>query len=178
MPAITIPAIADDGSLFPIEKMRAHELGALHLAISVFVFNTRGELLIQRRALGKYHCGGLWANTCCSHPHWQEDIAASADRRMREELGGSVPLHPLGTVTYKADVGGGLIEHERVHMFRGTTDMPTEAFHPDPEEVSELRWVSMAWLNDSLATAPEIFAPWFRLYLAHWRDIWAPDTVA
>lgn len=174
MPQITIPAIADDGSLYPIEKLRAHELGVLHLAISVFVFSPSGELLIQRRAPEKYHCGGLWANTCCSHPHWQEDIAACADRRMHEELGISLPLQPIGKVTYRADVGGGLIEHERVQMFKGTADPATWIPKPNPEEIAELQWVSMDWLIEAVDTESETFTPWFKLYVQRWRAVWAP----
>ncbi|MFN3170120.1 MAG: isopentenyl-diphosphate Delta-isomerase [Hyphomicrobiales bacterium] len=173
-PQITIPAIAEDGSLYPIEKLRAHELGVLHLAISAFVFSPRGELLIQRRAYEKYHCGGLWANTCCSHPHWQEDIADCAHRRMQEELGITLPLEPIGEVTYRADVGGGLTEHEHVHMFKGIADPQTWIPKPNPDEIAELRWVSMDRLFAENEQNPEHFTPWFRLYIQRWSDVWAP----
>jgi isopentenyl-diphosphate delta-isomerase len=174
MPQITIPAIAEDGSLYPIEKLRAHQLGVLHLAISAFVFSPKGELLIQRRAEEKYHCAGLWANTCCSHPHWQEDIAACAHRRLEEELGISLPLQPIGQVTYRADVGGGLIEHERVHMFKGMADPASLVPNPDPKEIADLRWVPMEWLFAQMKHDPEQFTPWFRLYIERWSDLWAP----
>lgn len=174
MTHITIPAIADDGSLYPIEKMKAHEVGALHIAISIFVFSPAGDLLIQQRAHDKYHCGGLWANTCCSHPHWDEDIAASAHRRMGEELGGTLPLQPIGIVTYKADVGGGLTEHERVHMFTGTVDPAQWTFRANPEEVAQTRWIAMADLQREIAESPAQFTPWFRLYVERWSDLWAP----
>lgn len=171
---ITIPAIAEDGSLYPIEKLRAHELGVLHLAISAFVFSPKGELLIQRRAREKYHCGGLWANTCCSHPHWQEDIADCAHRRMQEELGITLPLEPIGEVTYRADVGDGLTEHEHVHMFKGIADPQTWIPKPNPDEIAELRWVSMDRLFADNEQNPEHFTPWFRLYIQRWSDVWAP----
>lgn len=174
MTHITIPAIADDGTLYPIEKMRAHELGALHIAISVFAFNPAGELLIQQRAHDKYHCGGLWANTCCSHPHWEEDIAASAHRRMGEELGATLPLEPIGIVTYKADVGGGLTEHERVHMFTGTVDPAHWDLTPNPEEVAQTRWIAMPALEREMRDSPQNFTPWFKLYVERWADLWAP----
>ena len=169
-----IPAIADDGSLYPVGKMEAHERGLLHLAISIFVFDGQGNLLIQQRALDKYHCGGQWANTCCSHPHWGETIEACADRRLREELGTGLPLQPIGAITYRADVGNGLVEHERVHMFRGTADPRDWQPKPDPAEVSAVRWVSMDQLKRTLAEAPQTLTPWFRIYLSHWSGLWAP----
>jgi isopentenyl-diphosphate delta-isomerase len=121
---IIIPAIADDGTLFPIEKMEAHRIAQQHLAISVFVFSGT-KLLIQQRAKGKYHCPGRWANTCCSHPHWQESVEDAARRRVDEELGFTVPLSKTAVIDYKADVGGGLTENERVHVFKGEADETT-----------------------------------------------------
>lgn len=170
MTEITIPAIAADGALFPVEKMAAHREGLLHLAISAFVFDG-DRLLIQRRALGKYHCGGLWANTVCTHPNWGEAPAACAARRLREELGvEGVPLAFTGVSDYRADVGGGLIEHERVHMFRGEADSRTLAVAPDPEEVAETRWVAAPDLRREMAERPDAFTPWFRIYVARWPD--------
>ena len=174
MTDIIIPAIAEDGTLFPIEKLEAHKKGQFHLAISVFVFSPDGKLLIQRRADGKYHCGGLWANTCCSHPHWEEDIAACAHRRLQEELGFTLPLRAIGQVDYRADVGNGLIEHERVHMFAGEADPATLSPVLDPEEVAELRWVDLADLRRELIEKPADFTPWFTLYVERWSDLWAP----
>ncbi|PKP65257.1 MAG: isopentenyl-diphosphate delta-isomerase, partial [Alphaproteobacteria bacterium HGW-Alphaproteobacteria-8] len=127
-------------------------------------------LLIQRRALGKYHCGGLWANTCCSHPHWGEAPDAAAARRLREELGFSTPLAATGVSEYRADVGGGLIEHERVHMFRGVTNAATLTLALDPAEVAETRWVTPEKLRAEMAAHPEAFTPWFRIYVARWPD--------
>ena len=101
--------------------MQAHRSGQLHLAVSVFLF-CGDEMLIQRRAIGKYHCGGLWANSCCTHPHWGETLAAAARRRMWEELGVWLRLSAGATLTYRARVGKGLIEHERVQLFRAEAD--------------------------------------------------------
>ena len=167
---IIIPAIAEDGRLFPIEKMHAHRAGQHHLAISVFLFSG-DELLIQRRAAGKYHCGGQWANTCCSHPHWGEAPRASALRRLGEELGIAVPLFETGIVDYRADVGDGLIEHERVHVFRGTSDKRDLSFRLDPEEVAETRWITLSDLHDWMARDPDALTPWFRIYLSRWNDL-------
>ncbi len=167
---IWIPAIADDGSLYPVEKMDAHRRGLQHLAISAFVFSG-DALLIQRRASSKYHCGGLWANTVCTHPNWDEPIEACVPRRLREELGISVPMSRTQVVDYRADVGGGLVENERVHVFRGTADRTSLAITPNPAEVEETRWVSLAHLDDEVAAHPERFTPWFRIYLNRWAEL-------
>jgi isopentenyl-diphosphate delta-isomerase len=167
--AITIPAIAADGSLYPVEKLDAHVRGLRHLAISAFLFDG-DRLLIQRRALGKYHCGGMWANTVCTHPHWGEAPAACAARRLREELGVSVALAPTGVSEYRAEVTDGLIEHEVVHMFRGAADRRTLALAPDPAEVAETRWATAAELRAEIAAEPGRFTPWFRIYVDRWPD--------
>lgn len=162
--AIMIPAIGEDGSLFPIDKLEAHEKAQLHLAISVFIFDG-DHLLIQQRARSKYHCGGLWANTCCSHPHWNESLDAAAARRLDEELGFRLPLRSVGQTDYEADVGGGLTEHERVTLFTGSADRDALELRPDPEEVEATRWVSIPDLTLAMGKNPEQFAPWFRIYL-------------
>lgn len=160
---IMIPAWVD-GTLQPVEKLEAHERGLRHKAVSVFV--TRGdEVLIQRRALGKYHTPGLWANTCCTHPDWQEDAATCAVRRLKDELGitGVAPRH-CGRVEYRADVGGGLTEHEVVEIFRAEAT-PQMSFAPNPDEVMDTRWVSRKTLTHEAKTQPERFTPWLRIYL-------------
>ncbi|MGZ9811630.1 isopentenyl-diphosphate Delta-isomerase [Pseudoroseicyclus sp. H15] len=158
-----------DGTLEPVEKLRVHEEGLRHLAISVFV--GRGdETLLQRRAEGKYHTPGLWANACCTHPRWGEAPEDCARRRLGEELGlTSGPLRHRGQVTYRADVGGGLTEHEVVEIF--TTEMPGATPRPDPNEVAETRWVSWEALEREIAAAPERFVPWLRIYLAEHRGL-------
>lgn len=176
--SIFIPAVAENGSLFPIEKMQAHVLGQLHLAVSVFVFD--GDLLlIQKRASGKYHCGGLWANTCCTHPHWRETLEACAARRLGEELGFSVSLTRHQTVDYMADVGNGLREHERVTLFSAAVDRHAIDLAPNPGEVEETRWISHADLFDETAAQPEAFTPWFRIYLDRFPGLsFAPAALA
>jgi isopentenyl-diphosphate delta-isomerase len=165
-----IPAIAADGSLFPIGKMAAHRHGVLHQAVSVFVFSG-DELLIQQRAATKYHCGSQWANSCCTHPHWGEDAQTAADRRVREELGCSVDLAPARILTYAAKVTAGLFEHERVQVFRGAADKATLQLAPDPDEVQDTRWVSLSALRSEMSRRPHDFTPWFQIYLARWSDL-------
>ena len=165
-----IPAIAADGSLFPIGKLEAHRRGQKHLAVSVFVF-AGDRLLIQRRAEGKYHCGGLWANSCCTHPHWQESAADCAGRRLVEEMGLSLRLRPCGVVDYRADVGNGLVENERVHVFRGDLPAPVDVAGYNRAEVQDVRWISEASLRREIAAEPERFTPWIRIYLQRWSEL-------
>ncbi|MEO0978461.1 MAG: isopentenyl-diphosphate Delta-isomerase [Pseudomonadota bacterium] len=167
---IIIPAVADDGSLFPVEKMAAHVQGLLHLAVSVFVFD--GDLLlIQKRAAMKYHCGGQWANTCCSHPHWDETVEACAERRLQEELGFSLALTRHQTVEYEASVGNGLSEHERVTLFTAEVDRMKLDIKPNPEEVDAVRWVDAQTLHAEVAQTPDAFTPWFRIYLDRFPEL-------
>lgn len=163
-PPIMIPGINADGSLYPVEKIKAHTDGLHHLALSVFVFDG-DKLLIQRRALDKYHCGGQWANTCCTHPHMYEDIEEAATRRLQEELGFSVPVEKKLVVEYSANVGGGLWEHERVHMFHAEADSNTLKLDLNPDEVCETRWINAEDLRADMAKNPNLYTPWFRIYL-------------
>jgi isopentenyl-diphosphate delta-isomerase len=165
-----IPAIAEDGSLHPVDKMDAHRLGILHQAISVFVFSG-DELLIQRRAAGKYHCAGQWANSCCTHPHWGEDGQAAANRRLHEELGFSLPLRPTRRLTYAAPVTDGLFEHEQVEVFRGDIVRGAIPFRLNPDEVAAVGWATPTALQRDLQRRPQDFTPWFRIYLARWDEL-------
>ncbi|MDP3897681.1 MAG: NUDIX domain-containing protein [Mesorhizobium sp.] len=167
---LVIPAIAQDGSLYPVEKLDAHRRGLKHLAVSVFVF-AGDELLVQRRAAGKYHCGGLWANTCCTHPHWDETPEACAARRLREEVGIELPLSPRAVVDYRAEVTNGLIENERVHVFEGALPAVVPVTRFDRNEVSELRWVRQAVLRREIARRPQDFTPWLRIYVDRWAEL-------
>lgn len=153
-----------DGELTPVEKLEAHQRGLRHKAVSVFVM--RGdEILIQRRALSKYHTPGLWANTCCTHPEWDETAKDCATRRLEEELGitGVSPVY-RDTIEYRADVGGGLIEHEVVDLFTGQAS-PNMTIAPNPDEVMETRWMTFRELQTTVATFPDRFTPWLRIYL-------------
>ncbi|MGR3433681.1 MAG: isopentenyl-diphosphate Delta-isomerase [Shimia sp.] len=154
-----------DGRLTPVEKLRVHREGLRHKAISVFVMDG-GDVLLQRRALSKYHTPGLWANTCCTHPFWGEDPADCAVRRLREELGiTGLYLSHRDTIEYRAEVGDGLIEHEVVEMFVAQTDRSLKVA-PNPEEVAETRWADLYDLRAEVARRPERFTPWLRIYLA------------
>ncbi len=150
--------------------MQAHRAGTLHLAVSVFVFD-RDDMLIQRRAATKYHCGGQWANTCCTHPYWDEPLKEAAQRRLFEELGFRLPLAPAGTLTYATPVTQGLFEHERVQVFAGAADRTRLRLAPNPEEVMETRWTSRAELKSELEAQPQNIAPWFRIYLKRWSEL-------
>lgn len=164
-----IPALNADGSLYPIEKLDAHKRAIPHLAISIFIFDD-DRMLLQRRALTKYHCGGQWANTCCSHPHWGETLAASADRRLVEELGFTLPLTPGRQVEYRADVGQGLTEHEHVTFYFGHAKLDTLVIYPNPDEVVETRWATYQEVAEGIAAAPENYAPWFRIYMERFPE--------
>lgn len=155
----------DNGVLQPLDKLDVHRRGLKHKAISVFV--TEGDrVLIQRRALSKYHTPGLWANTCCTHPYWGESDLDCAERRLREELGiTGLHLTHAGEIEYRADVGGGLIEHELVQVYTART-MPDLSITPDPMEVADTDWINLVALRSITERFPERFTPWLRIYLA------------
>lgn len=158
-------------------KLDVHREGLLHRAFSVFVFNAAGELLMQRRADCKYHFAGLWSNTCCGHPRPGESTAAAAARRLREELGISVPLSEQTALVYRArDSVSGLIEHEYLHVFRGElSDGRGGEPHPDPDEVGAWQWVSIPDLRQCLADGSGAFTPWFALLF---QRVCAPEASA
>ncbi|MFM7812943.1 MAG: isopentenyl-diphosphate Delta-isomerase [Flavobacteriales bacterium] len=152
----------DDNPLGLAEKMEAHRSGLLHRAFSIFIFNTKGEMLIHRRALDKYHSAGLWTNACCSHPLPEENLQAAAARRLNEEMGMSCNLEWKFSFVYFANLEHGLIEHELDHVFMGVTD---ELPIPNPDEVCEWRWTSMSMLEREIKSSPERFTAWFKLAL-------------
>jgi isopentenyl-diphosphate delta-isomerase len=153
------------GVLTPVEKLEVHQRGLRHPAISVFLVRD-GQVLLQQRALSKYHTPGLWANTCCTHPLWQEQSETCALRRLHEELGiEGVTLELRQTVEYRADVGQGLTEHEVVDIYIAYASGPVEVrLHPD--EVMDTRWVPLAHLAQEIAAAPQDFTPWMQIYMA------------
>lgn len=171
-----IPAWVD-GVLTPVEKLDAHLRGLKHKAVSVFVI--RGtDILMQRRAMEKYHTPGLWANTCCTHPNWNEESGACAVRRLDDELGitGIYPEY-RHHLEYRADVGNGMVEHEAVDVFLARARSST-AVTPNPAEVMDTRWVDYHDLQAEVRLHPERFTPWLKIYLRDYADkIFGPDLV-
>lgn len=149
-----------DEQLGLMEKMEAHEKGLLHRAFSVFIFNSRGKMLLQQRALSKYHSGGLWTNACCSHPFPGENTQVAAMRRLKEELGFTSALHKIFDFTYRSEFANGLIEHEFDHVFLGYYDGPVS---PNPDEVEDYAFKDMEWIKQELHRNPAHFTSWFKL---------------
>jgi isopentenyl-diphosphate delta-isomerase len=151
-----------------MRKLAAHQAGRLHRALSVILRDRAGRILMQQRAWGKYHSAGVWTNTCCSHPRPGEPAADAARRRLWEEMGIDHPgLHPLFVTTYHADVGGGLVEHELVHVFGAEWSGPVV---PNPEEVADFAWLAPADLRADMAASPDRYSVWFRAYCERFWD--------
>jgi isopentenyl-diphosphate delta-isomerase len=146
------------------DKLKAHENGGrLHRAFSIFVFNRAGQLMLQRRAAGKYHFGGLWTNTCCSHPRDDCGLIEFARSRLAEEMGFDVELEEAFSFVYRAtDARTQLTEHEYDHVLFGRYDGEPR---PNPAEVDAWRWVDPAALREDVARRPEQYTPWFRTVL-------------
>ena len=150
----------EDNEIGVLEKMQAHVAGALHRAVSVIVFDSRGRILLQQRALSKYHGAGLWANTACTHPRPGEDPAEAASRRLKQEMGLEADLHPALSFIYRAEFPNRLVEHELDHVFWGRCDDEPQ---PDPAEVMAVRRIDLATLRRELRARPGDFAPWFHI---------------
>jgi isopentenyl-diphosphate Delta-isomerase len=149
-----------DNPLGTEEKMKAHQLGLLHRAFSVFIFNSQGELMLQQRSYQKYHSPGLWTNTCCSHPRKNERVEDAAHRRLREEMGFDCDLKKIFHFIYKADVGLGLIENEFDHVFFGYTNtLPV----PDQSEVNDWIYMPMNEIKKEMIKNPDQFTVWFKI---------------
>lgn len=145
------------------EKLAAHAANLLHRAFSIFIFRelAEPELLLQQRALGKYHSAGLWTNTCCSHPRADENIISAGQRRLFEELGIRAELRDLGWFQYNAHFDNGLSEHEIDHVLVGT--VPTDLIiEPNPAEVQAYRWITLGNLHAELDAQPQLFTPWLK----------------
>lgn len=145
------------------EKMKAHQEGKLHRAFSIFIFNSKKELLLQRRAQGKYHCGGLWTNTCCSHPRPGEKIIDAAKRRLKEEMG--IMTEDIWNATsfvYKAILGNGLTEYEYDYVLVGNYN---ESPRLNPKEADGWKWVTLEELKKDVQENSDRYTPWFRIIL-------------
>lgn len=153
---------AQDNPVGVMEKLAAHREGALHRAFCIFVFDRAGRLLLQRRAPGKYHSGGLWTNTCCSHPRPGETVAAAARRRLKEEMGIDCRLDRRFSFHYRADLPNGLVEHELAHVLFGRFD---GAPRLNPDEADDWRFSSLASIKRQVAARPEDFTAWFKIVL-------------
>lgn len=153
-----------DEELGLMEKMEAHRKGLLHRAFSVFVLNQKGELLLQQRALHKYHSGGLWTNTCCSHPRQGEDPESAAHRRMEEEMGFDCPMEKALEFTYRAELDKGMTEHEYDHLFIGRFEGTPKI---NPDEVMEYRWQDLDELDAHITAHPEEYTAWFKII---WKE--------
>lgn len=152
-----------DEEISTMEKMQVHRAGLLHRAFSIFIFNSKKEMLLQQRAFSKYHCGGLWTNACCSHPRKGETVLQAAHRRLQEEFGFDCPLKESFSFIYKADVGGGLIEHEFDHVIKGEFEGPI--LNPNPQEINSYCWYELDTLQQKVKQSPETFTVWFRIIL-------------
>ncbi len=149
-----------DNELGLMEKMEAHEKGLLHRAFSVFILNSQGELMMQQRAISKYHSGGLWTNTCCSHPRINESYEQAAHRRMMEEMGFDCELEKLFHFIYKAELDSGLTEHELDHVFVGYYDGEPSI---NREEVESWKWMSTQEVSNQIEEYPERYTEWFKI---------------
>ncbi len=150
----------EDKPIGKMEKSLVHEQGLLHRAFSVFIFNTKGQLLLQQRADEKYHSGGLWTNTCCSHPSYGEEINVAIKRRMAEEMGLRCSVTLGFTFIYKAGVDHGLTEYEFDHVYIGITD---DVPQPDPAEVKNWKYMEMNFIASDLGKNPDNYTEWFKL---------------
>ena len=143
-----------------MEKQAAHIGPHLHRAFSVFIFNSEGELLMQQRALSKYHSPGLWTNTCCSHPRDGETLEEATSRRLMEEMGMTCEMHEVYTFIYKAPVGQGLTEHEFDHVWIGQSD---DTPNINREEVESWKYMSLNDLKKDISIHPELYTEWFKI---------------
>jgi isopentenyl-diphosphate delta-isomerase len=150
----------NDNQVGLMPKLEAHEKGVLHRAFSIFIFNSKYELLLQKRASSKYHSGGLWTNTCCSHPREGEDILDAANRRLDEEMGITTSLRKVYDFIYKAELDNQLTEHEFDHVFYGV-------FDNDPilneDEAEDFKWVDMETLNNDIIKNEDNYTVWFKI---------------
>jgi len=151
-----------DNELGSMEKLEAHQKGLLHRAFSILLFNSKGEMLIQKRASGKYHSGNLWSNACCSHPYPSEPIINAAQRRLKEEIGIEADCIPAFHFIYQVSFENNLIEHELDHVVLCFTDLPGKI---NTEEVSQLKYVSIENLRMDMALHPSKYTEWFKIIM-------------
>lgn len=156
-------------------KLQAHKNGALHRAFSVFIINNNNEVLLQQRALSKYHSGGLWSNACCSHPAPGESTLAAAHRRLQEEMGFDCDLENIFSLRYTSDVGNNLIENEYDHIYIGYYSGDVNI---DTNEAKDYAYVSVDKIKEMMQESPEIFTAWFKLAIPKFLDYLEQHTKA
>lgn len=157
----------NDRQVGKMEKMEVHRLGLLHRAFSIFIFNTRGELLLQQRADSKYHSGGLWTNTCCSHPGFGESLNDAIERRLFEEMGMKAETTFAFSFIYHAQFGNGLQEHEFDHVYMGVSDALPK---PDENEVKAWKYLSLEGLALDIEKQPAAYTEWFKACFANVKE--------
>lgn len=160
----------NDEAVGAMEKMEAHRKALLHRAFSVFIFNTKGEMLLQQRAAHKYHSPGLWTNACCSHPQPGEETAAAATRRLQEEMGFVISVQKVFDFIYKAAFDNGLTEYEFDHVFAGEYEGPV-LFNAD--EVQDICYKAVPEISNSLQTHPQKYTAWFHLAFPRIEKWWS-----
>ena len=159
-----------DDMIGTMDKMEAHKQGLLHRAFSIFIFNSKGEMLLQQRAFSKYHSGGLWSNACCSHPMPGEKTIDAAQRRLKEELGLETPVEKIFDFIYKTELENGLTENEFDHVYAGEYEGKLDA---DPKEVNDFCYKEIAEIKNMLQTRPQKFTAWFHLAFPKIGEWWA-----
>ncbi len=153
----------NDMEVGAMEKIEAHKKGVLHRAFSVLLFNSKGEMLLQKRAKNKYHSGGLWSNACCSHPRPGENIEVAVKRRLFEELGVDVKTDFSHKFIYNISFPNNLVEHEYDHVFIGIFDgEPTV----NSEEIEDWKYISSEELATEIKMNPEDYTHWFKIILS------------
>jgi isopentenyl-diphosphate delta-isomerase len=153
----------DDKEIGVEEKMKAHKNGLLHRAFSIFIFNKKGELLLQRRALSKYHSGGLWTNTCCGHPQPKSNILEDGKKRLSEEMGFDCELSEIFSFKYQAKLPNGLIENEFDHVLFGKYDSEPVL---NPEEACDYKWITIDLLQTDMNNFPDKYTEWLKICIA------------
>lgn len=166
---ITAINVDDDSAAYPVKKLEAHINNIRHAAISIFVFNG-SQMLLQKRAETKYHSGGLWANTVCSHPRWNESFKSCAGRRLEEELGWQVPVEKFGEISYQAQVGE-LFENEFVHCFYGQFNDTIDVDQYNRDEVCDVQWLTIPEAMLEIEQHPENYTQWFKIYMTKHRGM-------
>lgn len=163
-----------DNEIGTMEKMEAHEKALLHRAFSVFLFNEKGEMLLQKRASEKYHSGGLWTNTCCSHPRPNETSLDAAKRRLEEEMGIKAEVEEIFSFVYRAELDKGLVEHEFDHVFFGKYEGEVIL---NEEEAEDHTYMALPLLEQEILDHPEKYTEWFKIAFPRVKEYWLEEIV-